>query len=180
MSRSKTALSAIAITSTIAATLTACAPMSASTPAASPAARGTLAKADGTRVGTVSVLPNGSGSLVEIRLSAYTAGTYGAHLHTTGLCEGPAFASAGGHWNPGGHQHGRFNPMGTHLGDLPNIIVGADGTATLSFAIASAPDALFDADGTAVVVHAAVDDERTDPSGNSGARIACAVLVRPT
>ena len=143
-----------------------------------PAATGTLAKADGTRVGTVTVTPATSGSLVELQLSGYTPGTYGAHLHATGQCEGPAFASAGGHWNPGGHQHGRLNPMGTHLGDLPNIIVGADGTAMLSFAIASAPDALFDADGTAVVIHAAADDERTDPSGNSGARMACAVLMR--
>ena len=111
------------------------------------------------------------------------AGEHGLHFHAVGTCEGPDFKSAGGHLNPEGHQHGMLNPMGSHLGDLPNFIADAQGHAQLQIALDQLPDKLlphlFDADGTAIVVHAAADDYRTDPSGNSGARIACGVLRKP-
>ena len=109
-------------------------------------------------------------------------GAHGVHLHTTGSCTAPDFASAGAHLNPGGHQHGTSNPAGPHLGDLPNITVGSAGTGTVSATLSGTREdvlaRLFDADGTAVVVHANADDYRTDPSGNSGGRIACGVLTR--
>lgn len=143
-----------------------------------PLASGTLARPDGSATGSVTVAPMADHLHLRLSVSGFAPGTYGAHLHTTGLCQGPAFASAGGHLNPGGAQHGRLNPAGSHMGDLPNLVVGADGTGTLDFMSMATPAALFDANGTAVVVHAAADDERTDPSGNSGARIACAVLTR--
>ena len=167
------AVSALALA---AASLSACATTGTSTPTA--LASGTIARADGTSLGSVTLTPMGDHMHLHMRLSGLAAGTYGTHLHTTGLCEGPAFASAGGHLNPGGAQHGRLNPAGSHMGDLPNLTVGADGTGTLDVMVNATEAALFDADGTAVVVHAAADDERTDPSGNSGARIACAVLNR--
>ena len=119
---------------------------------------------------------------VEVRVQAagLPAGHYGVHLHAVGRCEGPAFASAGAHWNPTGRQHGSLNPSGHHLGDLPNLDVDGQGAGRLEFAIAGAsmsgPNGIFDADGAALVIHAAADDYRTDPSGNSGARIACGVL----
>ena len=106
---------------------------------------------------------------------------HGLHLHAVGKCETP-FTSAGPHLNPGGHQHGKDNPMGSHLGDLPNVTIGQNGVGTADASLgtdAAAIDAaLFDADGSAIVLHAAADDYRTDPSGNSGPRIACGVLTR--
>ena len=100
-----------------------------------------------------------------------------------GRCEGPAFASAGPHWNPTGRQHGTLNPAGHHLGDLPNLDVDATGRRPARIhhprrAPSGGAGGLFDADGAALVIHAAPDDYRTDPSGNSGARIACGVLGR--
>jgi Cu-Zn family superoxide dismutase len=125
------------------------------------------------------------GNVVRIRLSVHglTTGSHGVHLHQTGRCDAPAFTSAGPHWNPTNHQHGRLNPMGPHLGDLPNLVVGANGRGRIDFAMpvpagtAAGANPLLDADGTALVIHAAADDLRTDPSGNSGARIACGVLT---
>jgi Cu-Zn family superoxide dismutase len=109
------------------------------------------------------------------------AGAYGAHIHTTGRCDGPGFESAGGHWNPTDHQHGKDSPRGMHKGDLPNLLIGADGRGTMEVTIPQASiggpvNRLLDADGAALVIHASADDYRTDPSGNSGARIACGVF----
>ena len=119
---------------------------------------------------------------VEVRVQAagLAPGHYGVHLHAVGRCEGPAFASAGAHWNPTGRQHGKLNPAGHHLGDLDNLDVDESGAGRLEFTIAGASlrgaDGLLDADGAALVIHAGPDDYRTDPSGNSGARIACGVF----
>jgi Cu-Zn family superoxide dismutase len=105
------------------------------------------------------------------------AGTHGAHVHTTGRCDAPGFESAGPHWNPTAAKHGSSNPQGPHLGDLPNITIGADGRGTLAITMEGATMAgLMDADGAAMLIHAAADDLQTDPSGNSGARIACGVF----
>jgi Cu-Zn family superoxide dismutase len=124
-----------------------------------------------------------AGDAVRIRLDAsgMPAGTYAAHVHTTGACAAPDFTSAGPHWNPTGAQHGKDNPAGMHKGDLPNLEVRTDGRGRLEYLIEGATLAggsapLLDADGAAVVVHAQLDDHRTDPSGNAGARIACGVL----
>ena len=119
---------------------------------------------------------------VQARVEGLAAGTYAIHLHGVGKCEGPKFASAGGHFNPGMKMHGRDNPMGPHLGDLPNVVVGAGGTGNLDVTVAGlmlvgGPAPLLDADGAAVVIHAGPDDYRTDPSGNSGDRIACGSLA---
>lgn len=134
---------------------------------------------DGRRVGRATI--HVGGNEVRIAINGLRPGRYGVHLHAVGRCEGPAFESAGPHWNPTTRQHGRLNPAGHHRGDLPNLEVGADGTGRLAFTIAGPTiwhrrNGFLDADGTALVVHAAPDDERTDPSGNSGARIACGVL----
>ena len=95
----------------------------------------------------------------------------------------PAFTSAGGHFNPDNRQHGSENPQGSHAGDLPNLVVGANGAGSLvvttdRFSLAAGrPTSLLDADGSALVVHAGPDDLKTDPTGNSGARIACGVVT---
>lgn len=123
------------------------------------------------------------GDSIRVRLNAANMprGTYGAHIHTTGRCDPPAFESAGPHWNPTGQQHGKNNPAGMHKGDLPNLMVGADGRGTLEMIIPAAwisggSMPMLDADGAAIVIHQRPDDYRTDPSGNSGARIACGVF----
>jgi Cu-Zn family superoxide dismutase len=121
---------------------------------------------------------------VRVEAAGLVQGAYGVHLHAVGRCEGPAFTTAGPHWNPTGQQHGKDNPQGMHMGDLPNLLVGTDGRGSFEYTILGAgasirgggADALLDEDGAAVVIHERADDFRTDPSGNSGARIACGVL----
>jgi len=162
----------------------------ASTPPATPPAppppaslaSATLLSPDGATKATATLVSvNGK---LELRIAAegLTPGTHGVHLHTTGACTAPNFASAGGHLNPHARMHGTDNPMGSHLGDLPNLMIDDSGkgslTATLQDTAAEGEPQLFDADGTAIVIHAAADDYKTDPSGNSGGRIACGVLTR--
>ena len=140
----------------------------------------TLVAADGTSVGTVMVRVNRDGStVVAVHGAGLPAGSHGLHLHDKGLCAGPAFASAGGHWNPTGRQHGRDNPAGAHLGDLPNLAIDASGRGAAVIRIGATGEQLADVDGTSLMVHAKSDDYRTDPSGNSGNRIACAVIAPP-
>jgi Cu-Zn family superoxide dismutase len=104
-------------------------------------------------------------------------GAYGAHVHETGRCDPPAFTSAGAHWNPTARKHGKDNPQGMHKGDLPNLLVGTDGRGSFEVTIHDVRiEELAGGDGSTVIIHAAPDDFRTDPSGNSGARIACGVL----
>lgn len=143
-------------------------------------ASATLAEPGGRIVGRATVTQEAGGARVRVEVEGLAAGTYGAHIHRTGRCEAPAFDSAGAHWNPTGQQHGFRNPSGRHRGDLPNLVVGANGRGQLSFTIRAAmlrdEAGMLDADGAAVMIHAQADDYRTDPSGNSGARIACGVL----
>lgn len=157
--------------------------LSAAEASAKPAtlATGTFATSTGAAGGTATIVTPAKGNpLLRVKVFGLPAGVHGIHIHTVGKCEGPAFTSAGGHLNPSGHQHGKDNPAGSHLGDLPNITVDGHGNGELAQALtvdaATLRAQLADADGAAVVVHANPDDYRTDPSGNSGARIACAVL----
>ena len=146
-------------------------------------AAASLRNAQGQVVGEASAAREGNVVRVRLSVRGLTPGTHGVHLHQTGRCDAPAFASAGPHWNPTNHQHGRLNPQGAHLGDLPNLEVGANGSGRINFAVpvpagtAAGVNPLLDADGTALVIHATADDLRTDPSGNSGARIACGALT---
>lgn len=151
----------------------------ASSNAAPAGARANLTAADGSSRGSARFRDVSGGISVEVEAQGLPAGTHGIHVHTTGKCDAPDFTSAGPHWNPTAKQHGRENPQGAHHGDLPNLTIGADGRGTLSMAT---PDGtlseLFDTDGAALVIHANADDDRTDPSGNSGGRIACGVITR--
>lgn len=136
---------------------------------------------DGAVRGTVEAAQMPDGIRFIIRGEGLPPGMHGVHVHGVGKCTPPDFASAGGHWNPLGRQHGRDNPNGMHMGDLPNLNIGADGKGVLEIVmpgerIADGPNPMLDADGAAIVVHAAADDMKTDPSGNSGSRIACGVF----
>jgi superoxide dismutase, Cu-Zn family len=141
-----------------------------------------LYQANGAPAGTALLTRRGEYLTLSISLLGTSPGVHGMHLHKTGKCDAPDFASAGAHLNPASRQHGKDNPAGSHLGDLPNINVRSNGVDVASQDLnGPASDllpAIFDADGTAIVIHATADDYRTDPTGNSGARIACGVLVR--
>ncbi len=105
-------------------------------------------------------------------VATVTLGDHGFHIHAVGKCEPPAFTSAGGHFNPQNKKHGRLNPEGAHAGDLPNLKVGADGTGSIDGTVAGVT--LKAIVGVALVIHADLDDEKTDPTGNSGGRVAWA------
>ena len=136
--------------------------------------------AKGRDLGTVTLTETGQGIAVAGTLRGLPPGTHAIHVHTTGKCE-PPFESAGGHWNPTNRQHGAENPQGPHLGDMPNITVGADSSAavrvTTSGGTLRGTNALMDGDGATVMVHAGADDYRSNPAGNAGARMACGVVT---
>ena len=139
-----------------------------------------LRTAAGVSVGTAALMQVGDGLRLTVQGMNLPSGAHGLHIHQTGICAPPDFASAGAHWNPAGRAHGKDNPGGMHHGDLPNLLIGATGQGSMEYTIPSVPIAgpggVLDADGAALVIHAAADDYRTDPSGNSGARIACGVF----
>jgi superoxide dismutase, Cu-Zn family len=144
-------------------------------------ASGTLRNASGERIGVAVVTDTADTLRLGISVSQLTPGPHGLHFHTLGACTPPAFASAGPHLNPDARKHGRLNPEGPHRGDLPNLMVGADGSADTTITLpadlgGSGFGSLLQPGGTALVIHAGADDERTDPSGNSGDRLACAVI----
>lgn len=145
-----------------------------------PAPPVTMINSAGQAIGTATPSQTSGGVTIAISASGLPHGLHGAHVHAVGRCDPPKFESAGAHWNPAERKHGLSNLQGPHAGDLPNLSVSSSGVAagTLVLAHASLAD-LADADGSALVIHAAADDYVTDPSGNSGARIACAVLAPP-
>ena len=148
-----------------------------------PIATATLLDSTGTQVGVATFSRVAGGARLGVSVSGLGPGPHGIHIHERGECAGPAFTSAGGHLNPDRRVHGLENPAGPHAGDLPNLLVDADGSADTIFAVSprlldSGDRSLFRAGGTAVVVHAEQDDQRSDPSGGSGARVACGVVER--
>ena len=115
------------------------------------------------------------GMPLTISVDGLPAGVHGMHLHASGTCQPPTFDSAGAHWNPGARKHGHKNPQGPHAGDLGNITVDASGKGKAEHLI---PKGAGDhPTGLSLVIHASPDDETTDPSGNSGERIACGVVI---
>lgn len=139
----------------------------------------------GARVGVATFSLVEGGARLGVSVSGLSPGEHGIHIHERGDCTSPDFSSAGAHLNPAGRQHGLENPAGPHAGDLPNLKVEADGSADTIFAVspdllAGGEGPLFQPGGTAVVVHAEQDDQHTDPSGGSGARVACGVVKRDT
>jgi Cu-Zn family superoxide dismutase len=137
-----------------------------------------LNDADGQQVATAQLREQAEGVMVVLSATGLPGGQNGFHFHETGRCEGPGFGSAGNHFNPTHRQHGFENPRGPHLGDLPNLMIQTDGSATQSLLarnVTLAPGARS-VRGRSLVVHAGRDDYRTDPSGNSGDRVACGVV----
>ncbi|MCI1141544.1 superoxide dismutase family protein [Sphingomonas sp. WKB10] len=137
-----------------------------------------LKTATGADAGRATATEVAGGIRYTLDVKGLPVGTHGAHIHTVGRCDAPDFTTAGGHWNPTAMKHGSMNPQGPHEGDLPNLIVDSAGRGTIGMTVPGATMAqMLDADGAAIVVHAGPDDLMTDPSGNSGGRIACGVFT---
>lgn len=132
----------------------------------------------GQAAGTATATVTGDAVMVVVAVQNMPAGEHGVHVHMVGRCDGPDFTTAGSHWNPTAQTHGLEGGSGQHAGDMPNLVVNAQGTGTLEYTLQGGATfaGLMDADGSAFVVHANADDQRTDPSGESGGRIACGVF----
>lgn len=142
-----------------------------------------LQDATGASVGSVTFVQKGKAVELRAMLKGMPAGEHAIHVHAVGTCTPPDFSNAGGHLNPDSKHHGFANPEGHHAGDFPaSVIVGADGSGTAKLNNAdisldpSSAAAIF---GKSVVVHELVDDQKSDPAGASGKRIACGVVPAP-
>lgn len=146
---------------------------------AEPTAQAQVRDADGRLLGTLDLVQAGATTQLRGTLQGLPPGVHALHVHQVGRCEAP-FTSAGGHFNPDNVPHGRATAGGGHAGDLPNVEADAAGAVRID-AMVRAPlrgeRGMLDGDGAAVVLHAQADDERTDPAGNAGDRIACGVIV---
>lgn len=135
----------------------------------------------GRRLGEVTASEDAGGAILQVHARGFSPGMHGMHLHADPRCEPPSFQTAEGHLNPGQRKHGRRSPAGPHTGDLPNLLIGADSVGRVQVRIDGyflrAGDRSIGAPGVALVIHALPDDESTDPSGASGARLACALIT---
>src|ERR1700722_12054282 len=141
--------------------------------------------AKGATIGTAKIKAVKDGVQIQVKVMGLPAGDHGIHIHTVGKCEGPAFTTAGGHFNPTSAHHGINNTMDPHphLGDLPNLTVAADGKGSATFVakgvtLSDGANSLFHDGGTSIVIHEKADDLMSDPSGNSGGRIACGLIEK--
>ncbi len=141
-----------------------------------------LRDARGQSVGTATFTDQDGRVRLVVQARGLTPGKHGIHIHAVGRCDPPAFTSAGGHYNPLGRKHGLETPDGAHAGDLPNLEADASGNAryeatTDRVTVRDGLTSLFDGDGSALVIHAKEDDQKTDPTGNSGDRVACGIIT---
>ncbi|GKU76458.1 superoxide dismutase family protein [Paenibacillus sp. L3-i20] len=136
----------------------------------------------GKEIGSAKLTEQGDKVILHVVAKELPTGVHGIHFHNVGKCDTPDFKTAGDHYNPHQKQHGFNNPKGFHSGDLPNIEVGSDGTVDTSIESSNVtlqrgkPNSLLKEGGVAIIIHEKADDYVTDPSGNSGARIACAFI----
>jgi Cu-Zn family superoxide dismutase len=153
----------------------------ASLPAQAQTAKAALQSADGKEAGSVTLTQTPSGVLLSLTVKGLPPGEHAFHVHAVGKCEAP-FTSAGGHFNPGNKKHGLLAAEGAHAGDMPNLHIPASGDLTIEVhnpmitLEKDKPNSLFDADGSAVIIHAGKDDYKSDPTGEAGGRIACGVV----
>jgi Cu-Zn family superoxide dismutase len=148
-----------------------------------PIASAGLFDTSGTRVGLATFSRKDGTGQMGVSVSGLSPGEHGIHVHENGACKPPDFQSAGKHFNPASRQHGLLNPAGPHAGDMSNLVVEPDGSADTTLTVSSAlltegTGSMIGPQKRALVIHADPDDQRTDPSGNSGARLVCGVIER--
>ena len=149
--------------------------------AAAQSAKATLKDKDSKDVGSATLTQTPAGVLIGLSVKGLPAGEHAFHLHGIGKCE-PPFMSAGGHFNPEKKKHGMMAPDGAHAGDMPNLHIPASGELVVEVLNAAVTlekgkaNSLFGPEGTALVIHAAKDDYKTDPTGEAGGRIACGIV----
>jgi superoxide dismutase, Cu-Zn family len=146
-----------------------------------PEANASLFDSSGTRVGLATFSETEGKAQLGVSVSGLTPGQHGMHIHENGTCTPPDFESAGGHFNPGSKHHGLVNPEGPHAGDLPNLVARTDGSADTTLTVspsllAEGPASMIGTQKRAFVIHADPDDQKSDPSGKSGARVVCGVI----
>lgn len=149
----------------------------------------TLVRSDDQDIGKVYMTAASNGVMMRIDAAGLPPGPHGAHVHSIGRCDRRDFRTAGPHWDLSGHHHGKSNPAGPHDGDLGNVSVDANGRLAVNVLVPNAvlplegatagQKVMRDSDGAALIIHSGMDDERSDPNGNSGEPIACAVLAAP-
>jgi Cu-Zn family superoxide dismutase len=149
------------------------------------AAHANIMNAQGMQIGTAKLKAVKDGVQISVKVAGLSAGDHGIHIHAVGKCEGPAFTTAGGHFNPTSAHHGMNNSMDPHphAGDLPNLKVAANGKGSATVVakgvtLGDGENSLFHDGGTSLVIHAKADDLMSDPSGNSGDRVACGVISK--
>lgn len=142
-----------------------------------------LKDAKGTVVGMVMISPvKGGGVSIDLDVHGLPPGVHAMHFHAVPKCEAP-FTSAGGHFNPTNKKHGSQNPEGAHAGDMMNFTVDAKGIAKTtitnkSVTMGAEANSLYANGGTSLIIHAAADDMKTDPSGNAGEPIVCGAITK--
>jgi Cu-Zn family superoxide dismutase len=142
-----------------------------------------LVSSAGAKVGVATLTESGGKVRIAVEVGGLTPGRHGIHIHAVGRCDPPGFTTAGGHYNPLARKHGLESADGPHAGDLPNLVADAAGKAryaatTEGVTLRKGLLSVFDGDGSAIVIHEKEDDQRTDPTGESGGRVACGV-IRP-
>jgi superoxide dismutase, Cu-Zn family len=138
---------------------------------------------EGDSLGEITLQEQSKGVELDIDLEGLPAGEHAIHIHEKGICKAPDFKSAGNHLNPENKKHGLLHPEGSHAGDLPNLIVGEDGTAKVKLmapqvTLKDGKGSLLPKDGTSIVIHEAKDDGMTQPAGEAGNRIACGEIKK--
>src|SRR4051794_34742452 len=150
-------------------------------PAAAQTATAALKNANGGDVGTAEMTQTPAGVLIKLSVKGLPPGDHAFHVHAVGKCE-PPFESAGPHFNPANKKHGLMATDGPHAGDMPNLHIPAGGELVIEVLNSNVtlekgkPNSVFDTDGSTLIIHAGVDDYKTDPTGNAGGRISCGVI----